>query len=88
MWKLVVFRKAGGHCGIHEGGGYASSAVRADRDGDMIPGRLQRVEIAMFMHAAYTQYMRKCVCVAFKVSCVSLVFSWFRVTALFDTEVI
>lgn len=37
VWKLVVSREAGGHCGIHEGGGYASSAVRADRDGDMIP---------------------------------------------------
>lgn len=36
MWKLVVSREAGGHCGIREGGGYASSAVRADRDGDMI----------------------------------------------------
>lgn len=36
VWKLVISREARGHCGICEGGAYALSSVRADRDGDMI----------------------------------------------------
>lgn len=69
MWKLVVSREAGGHCGIREGGGYASSAVRADRDGDMIPADSSVWRLQCLC-------MRKCICVAFKVSCVFLVFLW------------
>lgn len=79
MWKVVVFREAGGHCGIHEGGGYALPAVGADQDGDVIPVDSSAWRLQCL---CMRQYMRECICVAFKGSCVYLLIFWLLILGI------